>query len=359
MELFHAHNQWASRPADERFSTLDEMYDATRAYADVAIEKAVPWSDLRVEAQDDNLSLIGRAGVPAKLTHYAFGQLAARVSAPAGYLRALPPTLAAQNLNHGLKERGADDTASLLFHSNGNLLLRAATTEKYSRIWNYEIIERLQSMAQRFELVPACATFSWDGGPVNDADKALYASDHDMFAFLMSNDRVVMDPMGKSLRRGVIVINSEVGAAALKFMGFMFRDVCQNHIIWGAEQLAEVSIRHIGNSTNRRMMDAVVQVRRYLDGAASIDDAKFAETTVHIADSKEKVLDRLFGIRSLGLSRKVLNASYDAVVPDEDGDPRSVWGMAQGITRHSQSTPYADERTNLDRAAGKLLDFAF
>ena len=361
MELFHAHNQWATRPADERFDTLDAMYGATRAYASVAVEKAVPWDNLRVEASDDNLALVGRTGVPAKLTHYAFGQLAARVGAPAGYLRALPPTLAAQNLNHGLKERGPQDNASLLFHRNGDLLLRAATSEKYARIWNYELIERLQDMAARFALVPACATMSWTGGAIDDSHKALYASDHDMFAFLMSNDRTIQDPtaQGKALRRGVIVINSEVGAAALKFMGFMFRDVCANHIIWGAEQLAEVSVRHVGDGANRRMIDAIVQVRRYMDGAETLDAARFAETSVHIADDREKVLDRLFGIRSLGLSRKVLAASYDAVVPAEDGDARSVWGMAQGITRVSQATAFADERTAMDRAAGKLLDFAF
>ena len=129
---------------------------------------------------------------------------------------------------------------------------------------------------------------------MDDSDKALYASDHDMFAFLMSNDRTIADPTapGTALRRGVIAINSEVGASSLKFMGFMFRDVCANHIIWGAEQLAEVSIRHVG-TVNRRMMDAVVSVRRYLDGAESFDTAKFAETQVRIADTKEKVLDRL------------------------------------------------------------------
>ena len=64
----------------------------------------------------------------------------------------------------------------------------------------------------------------------------------------------------------------------------------------------------------------------------------------------------LFG-RKLGLTRTALTAGYDlAEVSGQDGDPRSVWGMVQGLTRFSQTVPYADERTVIDKAAGKLLD---
>jgi hypothetical protein len=58
----------------------------------------------------------------------------------------------------------------------------------------------------------------------------------------------------------------------------------------------------------------------------------------------------------IGISRKALEAGYDAVVPEQDGDPLTAWGIAQGLTRSSQATPYADERMKIDRAAGKLLE---
>jgi hypothetical protein len=35
---------------------------------------------------------------------------------------------------------------------------------------------------------------------------------------------------------------------------------------------------------------------------------------------------------------------YADFYSDEDGDPRTVWGMKQGITRLSQELQYADER---------------
>jgi hypothetical protein len=355
MQLFHASNQWATRPDDERFQTLEAMRDACYRYAAHAQEAEVPFSDLRVEAQGEEIGLIGRAGVPARLTHHAFGQLASRVQAPAAYLRSLPATLAAQNLNYGLarKSDGPND-ARLLFHSNGGLLLRAATTTMYNRLWNYELVDRLIDMSARYNMEAAHQTFSWGGGAVPaDAERSLYASDHDMFAFLMSPERTIMGPDGKPLRRGFIAINSEVGDKALKFMGFLFRDVCANHIIWGAEQLAEVNYAHVGD-INGKLGEAVVTLRKYMDGAASIDEARFEELRVQVADTKAEVVDKLFRM-SLGITKSALDESYDAVVPDEDGDPRSAWGMVQGITRRSQLTPYADERTALDRAAGKLM----
>lgn len=357
MELFHAANQWATRPADENFDTLEEMYSVTKAYADAARAKTVPFSDLRAEARDGDLALVGRANVPARFTNYAFRQLAQRAGAPAGYLQGLPATLAAQNLNYGLKQHEGD--AQLLFHTNGELLLRAATSTRYERVWNYEVIGRLANFSSRHGLVPAQQTFSWSGGEApEDAQKALYASDHDMFAFMMTPDRTIIDPTGQPLRRGVIVQNSEVGAASLKFMGFLFRDVCANHIIWGAQELAEVRLNHVGEIRSR-MRGAWLEVRRYMDGAASLAEAELQKLQVEIAGTKDEVLDKLFGIRSLRVSRKTLLASYDAVVPEEDGDPNTVWGMAQGMTRHSQTLPYAEDRVELDRAAGRLMEITF
>lgn len=359
MQLFHANRQWSTRPQDERFSSLESMHEACKAYADRAGEKMVPWSTLRVEASGDEVVLTGRGGVPAVPTYYAFGQLAQRIGAPANYLRSLPATLAAQNLNHGLKDKGEGE-ANLLFHNNATLVLRAVTSEKYARIWNHEVTSRLLDLSARHNLVPARATagYGLQGEAAND-DAALYASDHDMFAFLMDRNRSVRDPGGAAMFRGIIVANSEVGDCALKVMGFWFRDICSNHIIWGAEEIAEVRLSHIGQVRDR-WITATARIRRYLDSGTSFESAAFQEVTRTIADTKDGVLDAIFQKRIPGLTRKALEASYDAVVTEEDGSPRTAWGMAQGVTRYAQTVgQYADERTDLDRAAGKLLSVKF
>jgi hypothetical protein len=353
MEMFHANRQWSTRPADQKFTSLEQMHAVTKAYAERAEERTVSWKDLRIEADGKDVYLTRGSG-GAQFTHYAFGQFCARVGAPASYLRLLPATLAAQNLNYGLKHNREDGNAQLLMHTNGNKLVRAVTGEGYNRFWNHEVIMRLIDLSRRNHLVPAAPTFRQSGS----TEKALFASDHDMFAFLMTPERQVIDPVGKELYRGIIAVNSEVGDKSLKFMAFYFRDVCGNFIIWGAEQLVEVSMRHVGN-INRKMVEAIVSVRKYLDADTTLERARFAEWSRQIAGTKDELLDKLFGVRSLGLSRKALEASYDAVVVEQDGDPRTPWGIAQGITRHSQMLPYADERNTLDRAAGRLLEMAF
>lgn len=362
MELFKASKQWANRPADERFGSLRELYNATHGYYESAVEAEVAWRDLRVEAIAGDVRLVGRETQPAVLTNWAFGQLSARVGAPANYLRELPATLAAQNLNHGLKARAdeleqspastASKSAQLLIHRNGSMLVRALTSDRYSRIWNHEVAVRLLDLEQQ-GWEPARA----DIRTTDDDFPALYASDHDMFAFIR-NPNLTVEEKGSSgaVYRGVIAENSEVGASALKLTRFLYREMCGNHIIWGASELVDVSVRHVGD-VHERMKRWELVLNEYAAQGASEEEAMIERArTIQIADTKEGVLDKLFGIRQLNISRRTLEASYDAVVPEQDGDARTVWGMVQGITRHSQTLPFADKRNDLDRAAGRVLE---
>lgn len=358
MELFKAHRQWATRPADERFPDLQSLYDATANYARIARVKSVPWGQLQTQALGTEVAIVGQNGNPATMTHWAFGQLCSRLQAPASYLRGLPAELAVANLNHGLDTRVAllgESDAQMLFHSNGSLLLRAITSDSYERIWNYEVAERLLDVqSQGWE--PAVPDFNSFG----DKQTALYASDHDLFAFLRTKNVGIAEPgVDEPLWRGVIVENSEVGASALKATRFLYRRMCGNHIIWGASQVMDLSIRHVGDA-KKRWAAFSATVRQWADESASDENAKIVHAkTAIIGHDKESVLDTVFGKRSIGLSRKTIEAGYDATVPDQDGSPKTVWGLVQGLTRHSQSLPYADKRSELDRAAGKLLEVDF
>jgi len=359
MELYKANRQWSTRPEDEKFSSLEEMRAACFAYYQSAKQATVPFSSLRVEAVGAEVMLLGNANNQAALTNYAFGQLSARVNAPASYLRTLPPTLAAQNINHGIKCRvdkadGEEDNAKLLLHSNGSLLLRAITSEKYTRIWNWEVMDRIIPL-QSLGWEPARPDIR-----VKDDMPALYASDHDMFAFIRNKSVIVREPGNSDgLQRGVIIENSEVGASALKLTRFLYREMCGNHIIWGASNVLEIKVRHVGDA-QQRWSGYAAQIKKYAEESASDDERTIAEArTLKIGDTKEEVLDKLFGKRSLQVSRKALESSYEAVIPDQDGDPRTVWGFVQGMTRHSQTIAYADQRTQLDRAAGRVMEIAF
>lgn len=394
MELFQASRQWANRPADQRFESLASLYEACHGYATQAQEKRVAIPELRAVRASNEVCLISKAGNEAAMTHYAFGQVCSQVGAPAGYLRELPAQLAAENLNHGLQAISDRDPRNLLFHANGRLVLRAFTSDRYTRIWNWEVAKRLLVLEER-GWTPAIPDKRFDGGNPKECQRcdgtgktgsdgvhrrsslnesqncstcngtgrafpALYASDHDMFAFVRNNSCVIREPGNPDgLQRGVIVSNSEVGAAALKMTRFLYREMCGNHIIWGASKVLDISVRHVGDAHNR-WSGYAAELKRYAETSASDDEAKIASAkTVRIGDTKEQVLDKLFGMRSINLPMKTLEAGYQACRDDVDGSPKTPWGIVQGLTRHSQTVPYADQRTDIDRAAGKIMEANF
>jgi len=118
----------------------------------------------------------------------------------------------------------------------------------------------------------------------------------------------------------------------------------------------------VGSADRKAFRSLQVELRRYADRAASDDEALIAKArTFEIAGTKDEVLDKIFRLRVPVLSKARIEAAYDRTDRNYpiDGSPRTAWGMAQGLTRISQETPYADSRTELDRAAGKGLAIAF
>lgn len=385
MELFKAHHQWRNRPADERFFTLSEMAAACAEYRASAREKTVSLSDVRVEASDGEVAIVGKAGVPARLTNWAFGQLAARAGAPAGYLRELPATLAAQNLNHGLaRESRSDASANLLFHKNGDFVLRSATSDTYARIWNADILASLvDAIPEGWQAPPARPAPGYTG-PTRAATEAdclaisrrnstlairpgdtiapagLYASDHDMFVFLVNEGNGINDGTGHSLGRGFFLWNSEVGAASFGMTTFLYDAVCGNHIVWSAKDVREVRMRHVGATLDSRAFRALGHQLR----SAASESSRDLEARIRVARTTllGQTLDEVTATvtKRTDVSRRTVELAYDAAEKaDRYGDPRSAWGIVNGLTEVSQRTQYADQRVKADRAAGKILEAIF
>src|SRR5690349_14621028 len=99
--LMAASHQWATRPNDQRFLTLEDLrisVENRRKESWTAIPQV---TDLRVLPSDNN-GLAVQVFDPThgenrllEPTNWAFGQLSQYAGAPAGYLRTLPNELAA------------------------------------------------------------------------------------------------------------------------------------------------------------------------------------------------------------------------------------------------------------------------
>lgn len=384
MELFKASAQWSTRPDDERFDSLDSLHAAVSGYRASAAQATVPFHTLRTEANDGEVMLMGKHNTPARLTHWAFGQLATAIAAPGAYLRTLPATLAAQNLNHGLAKATDKTDRQVLFHQNGSLLARAITSNSYTRIWNNDITKRLFPLeAAGWRVPPARPVREGQAGSriATEADvlpglkfglsikagdtiapAGLYASDHDLFAFMVNDGVRISEPGNPDgLARGFFISNSEVGAASFVVTRFLYRTVCGNHIVWGAKDVSEFRLRHIGSADDRAFSELSGTITRYADESASDDQARITKAySFRLGATKEDMLDSLFGRKTLGLSRTTLGDAHQACIELEPQlDPLSAWGMAQGLTRISQNATYGEDRVAIDRAAGKVMALAF
>ena len=164
---------------------------------------------------------------------------------PRSAAASLAPTLAADCLNAGLPEADGDARLLLNGDASGHMTARAITSDRYSRIWNADITARLLDLEAGGVWQPAPAAF--------DGSRGLYLGDRDMFAFMVDNERRIFETLpGGGLSRGFFAWNSEVGAASFGIMTFLYEYVCGNHRVWGAKQVSEVRLRHVGEGLDHR-----------------------------------------------------------------------------------------------------------
>src|SRR5258708_8668341 len=142
--------EWFSRPDDERYLSLTDLYDAVRRRVECAQARTVESRAVKVEAACDNAErlalLVPGRDEPVAPTHWSFGQLCGLVGAPSSYLRQLPAPLAGINLQHGLLSHRAE-LLKTLETDDGRLTLRAVTGPDYGRIWDHELVAAVIDIA--------------------------------------------------------------------------------------------------------------------------------------------------------------------------------------------------------------------
>jgi hypothetical protein len=385
LNLYSAHKQWASRPADERFWNLQDLHDSLQVARNASVERDVPLAGMRAVAHDDDVCLMG-SRAPAQLSNYSFVQLCMKADSPAGYLQRLPVNMAVDCLNWGLQQRQAIDQSEqvkLLLHRNGDWLIRSIQSPNYGRIWNVDIVSQLLKVvgdswivpparpavndprarpATAADILPNQGNFGLSVG-VGDmiAPAGVYCGDRDMFVFLVNPNRIIDDGQ-KGLMRGVFIWNSEVGAGAFKVRTFMLENVCGNHICWGASNVQDFRIIHKKGAIHGfgdRMLESL---QSYADSDSTSDEVRIRIARTHVlGKDKAETVALLANMKKLLLSKRDVEGAY--VVAEQwehtaGSPPNTAWGFAHGLTRYSQQMPFADERHKLDIAAAKILSLA-
>lgn len=350
-------NQWFSRPADQRFLTLDALKAKVdeRKSQYVARDAAMDCMQVQSTAEGGIVLQDKDGSSPAKLTHWAFGQLAARASAPAGYLRKLPAEIAVQALQWSMETHEAKsdegNDVKLLIQQNGETYLRAATSPTYGRIYDADVVSAIvRSVDQSIWRVPSASYSGTD--PLRAT--TLYASDHDIFIFLVDEGRTI-EAGGENLKRGFYVWNSEVGASTFGLASFTYDRVCDNRIIWNCGNFKELRIRHTSGGPHRFMAHAAPTLRAFAESSGKLIAATVVEAkATTVGKDRKSVLEWM---AARGFTKPQAVRAYEKAEEDPRGyDPRTVWALVQGATDAAHEIGFQDDRVEMETKAGKLLD---
>jgi len=366
-------SEWFSRPDDERYLSLTDLYDAVRRRADRAQARTVESRAVRVEASRDSaerLTLIvpGR-GEPVSPTHWSFGQLCTLVGAPSSYLRQLPAPLAGINLQHGLLSHRAE-LVKTLEADDGRVELRAVTGPDYGRIWDHELVAAVMKIAgngtgdTRWKVPGVLDWNTMTHNPFVDVTKdttTLYASDRDVFLFLVDDTHPIeagrlSDGSPDWYFRGFYCWNSEVGSKTLGIASFYLRAVCMNRNLWGVENFEEISIRHSKFAAQRFAHEAAPALTRFADSSPVPFIAGIKAARERIVARNDD--DRETFLRKRGFSKSETAKIVETVLREEGRPPESLFDFVQGITALARGKAHQDSRLELEGRAKRLLERA-
>lgn len=362
--------EWASRPDDERFLSLDDLLAHVSAVQERSFESTTTLRDLRFDGIDgDRLVLLGDGG-PVDFTHWSFGQTCRFAGAPAGYLRSLPVDLAATCLQASSILNGGVEAMQLLDREESKL--RAMTGPKYGRIANEAVIKEIQTLATSSDVqwkVPGC--MDWSTGcydpnvPVTKESTTLYASDRDCAVFLCDDlEPIEVGKLSNGdpdlMFRGIFARNSEVGFAKLEVFMMYLRGICQNRCLWGVEGFKSYELRHTHWAPEKFRDDIMPILRDYhrTDPSRLVEAVSTLKEPMYRLkgdDESEREQAQIAFLKECGFGEKIARSIIDHKAPGTDS-LESVWDVANQITSYAQTRPWQDERLEYERRAGALMD---
>ncbi|UGY29494.1 DUF932 domain-containing protein [Bradyrhizobium septentrionale] len=366
-------SEWFSRPEDERYLNLPDLYDAVRGRAERARARTVESRAIRVQASSEDserLSLMvpGREE-PVEPTHWSFGQLCTLVGAPTSYLRQLPAALSGINLQHGLLSHRAE-LVKTLEAEHGRIELRAVTGPDYGRIWDHELVAAVMKIAgngtgdTRWKVPGVLDWATMTHNPLVDVTKdttTLYASDRDVFLFLVDDTNPIEagrlpDGSPDLYFRGFYCWNSEVGSKTLGIASFYLRAVCMNRNLWGVENFEEINIRHSKFAAQRFAYEAAPALTSFANSSP-------APFVAGVRAARERIIartdeDREAFLRKNGFSKSDTTKIIETVLGEENRKPESIFDFVQGITALARTKSHQDTRLELEGKARRLMERA-
>lgn len=383
-----ASSQWMHRPSDERFESLDTMLLAAQNKTKKSREIDTSAKSLKFAPRnDDGIVVVGQKG-EANPSYLASRQISQRLGLGTGLFATddnekplLSNRIICDALNYRCSQMNPHEEIKLLIQQGQtDLTVRSVTSPGYARVFDSEIIPYAQLMQQSGWKLPPARPVSNDQPGIRLATEAdvlklskagngldikvgdkiapagAYMGDQDSFIFMVDDQNPVDDGTDGSLMRGIFMYNSEVGMGSFGITEFIMQGVCGNHIAWSCTNIIQVKYKHFGDAKNR-IIRALENIRIGYKDMSKERDLLIKMRAKQIAAKRVDTIQTVYDWRiSPTLTQKVLSNAYDnaAKFRNIDGDPNTWGGLANALTRYSQSFPNMNERHKIDSAVGEF-----
>ena len=335
--LTKAHQELFKRGPDECFSSIDELHQHCFRQRENSMEL---WDRPQDVTLTHDLTFCTNDGAELRFNDWSFSQ----VCRMAGVSKDTINRLSRKTASKALEETLPRSQKPLQILSTCDEV-RSVHGVAYTRLWNSDLLDVVNEFASDFTPPQKAA---------DDSSTGLYCGEQDMFAFMI-------DPTGwaeidgEAFAPGFFIWNSEVGRRSVGIQTFWFQRICQNHIVWDATEVVDFSRKHTANVHDglneiRSMVERLIARRdERRDSFAKVMKKAMTERLGNDADEASK---------ALSAEKIPRNLIKDAMEIAQQQGGFTIFALVNALTKLSQKSRYAGDRTELDARIGQLLALA-
>lgn len=337
--LQKAHQELFRRSPDETFESLEAL--SSHCLEDKKSSTEL-WHAPEVITPEVNCNEVhlhlGHDG-SYSLNHWSFSQLCGLSGVSKETINVLTAETASQAL---LETKPSGSKPLQLLTTAGQV--RAIHGTQYSRLWNFDLLNAVQSAAPDFQ--PPQTAFNGGTG--------LYCGEQDLFAFLIDPAGWI-EIEGEAFAPGFFIWNSEVGKRSVGVQTFWFQKICQNHIVWDAVEVVDFQRRHTGN-----IRESLDQIKTIIERLVQKRDSRKDGFAIVLQKSmQERVGDKEETTKFLskhGINRSLVTRAVKQI--GDSGQQFTLWNLVDVLTQLTQEVSYAGARNEMDTKISQLLSLA-
>jgi len=337
--LTQASEELFRRSPDERFSSLVALWEHCHQRKEESRELWQRSQTLQPRSYPGTVVLGVDAEREVFLNDWSFSQLCRLASVSKDTINRLSPETASRALQETVPnfEKPMQVLAT-------QTMVRSIHGVAYTRLWDVDLLTMVREFATDFK----------PPQPGMNGGTGLYAGEQDMFCFLI-------DPTGwaeiegESFAPGFFVWNSEVGRRSVGVSTFWWQQICANHIVWDATEVVEFTRKHTARVSDslseiRRIIETLVEKRdQRRDSFVQVIRRAMQTSLGQDAEEVEKVLTRS------GITQTLAKKATETA---REQGRFTVFALVDALTKMTQETKNAGDRTEADQRAAKLLALA-